>query len=171
LETQPAAPADIHPHMNAEELRQSWQFRALDGTAGALQAVMMSIIDVSFEDCTEILGTLVFGYPPPWQPPFICSRAYVENGEPRIIKGKVFLTHTGGVYAEYITKFGDHSYGPFFSSTEEMQGELRTLADFLHLSDADRVAMFRALTSWLVADRRLDPSFDRNDPDAKRIIH
>jgi hypothetical protein len=31
--------------------------------------------------------------------------------------------------------------------------------------------MFAAVKRWVVADRRLDPNMDPQDPDAKRLVH
>jgi hypothetical protein len=52
-----------------------------------------------------------------------------------------------------------------------MQNDFRRLADRLKLSDADRIEMFKCVQRWVVADRRLDPSFDPRDPDAKRLVN
>jgi hypothetical protein len=31
--------------------------------------------------------------------------------------------------------------------------------------------MFKCVSRWLRADRRLDPTFDPQDPDAKRLVN
>ena len=50
-----------------------------------------------------------------------------------------------------------------------MRDAFRRLADRLKLSDSDRIEMFKYVQRWVVADRRLDPTFDPQDPDAKRL--
>jgi hypothetical protein len=50
-----------------------------------------------------------------------------------------------------------------------MRDAFRRLADRLKLNDADRIELFKCVQRWVVADRRLDPTFDPKDPDAKRL--
>ena len=51
-----------------------------------------------------------------------------------------------------------------------LRNDFRRLADKIKLSDADRVELFAAVKNWVVADRRLDPTMDPKDPDAKRLV-
>ena len=50
-----------------------------------------------------------------------------------------------------------------------MEAVFRVLADRIKLNDTDRRELFACVLHWVKADRRLDPSFDRRDPDAKRL--
>lgn len=43
------------------------------------------------------------------------------------------------------------------------------LADRLKLTDGERIDLFIAVRHWVKADHRLDPAFDRRDPDARRL--
>jgi hypothetical protein len=141
--------------MSAEELRSTWQYRALFNTYGVHRAVMLSIIDTSFTDSTELLMTVLLSCPPPYQPPFLCSAARIEKD--------------GGIYAYYVDKWGRKRYGAFFTSEASCQTQFRRLADRLRFDDAERTALFAAINKWIASDRRLDPNFDRADPDAKRL--
>jgi hypothetical protein len=56
-----------------------------------------------------------------------------------------------------------------FVSEQHMETEFRKLCDRLKLADAERIEFFNMVQKWVVADYRLDPRMDRNDPDAKRL--
>lgn len=58
-----------------------------------------------------------------------------------------------------------------YASEIALRDDFRHLADRLKLTDDERVEMFKAVQRWVVADRRLDPTFDPQDPDAKRLVH
>jgi len=89
--------------------------------------------------------------------PFLCT-------SPKIDKA-------GRVVADLITKYGTKQKGHvIFDDERQMEGIFRTLADKMRLSDAERIDLFVAVRFWVKADQRLDPTFDRRDPDAKRMV-
>lgn len=149
------AETDLDPRWTDEQIRQTWQYRALAHAKDVMHAVVLSVLGDNWPDAVEVLTTMVYGEPPPYQPPFICTSAKIEKN--------------GGIYATYVDRCGRKWYRAFFTSENHCQGTFRRLADELKLTDAERVAMFAAVRKWIVADCRLDPTFDRRDPDAKRL--
>lgn len=57
-----------------------------------------------------------------------------------------------------------------YLSEVHLRDDMRRLADELKLVDRDRIEFFTAIKNWLVADRRIDPTMDPRDPDAKRLV-
>ena len=75
------------------------------------------------------------------------------------------------IVADMITKWGTlQKRYVIFDDEKQMEGVFRRLADRLKLSDGERVDLFLAARHWVKADQRLDPSFDRRDPDARRLV-
>lgn len=93
------------------------------------------------------------------RPPGLCSAGKIDK--------------TGAIVANIIKKDGIQIFNAvLFKDEEQMQGAFRRLADDTKLDDSDRIELFRYAQKWIVADRRLDPTMNRHDPDAKRYaIH
>jgi hypothetical protein len=68
-------------------------------------------------------------------------------------------------------KYGDgtEKWEVLYRNEVALRNDFRQLADRLKLNDADRIELFAAVKNWVVADRRLDPTMDPKDPDAKRL--
>jgi hypothetical protein len=80
------------------------------------------------------------------------------------------ISKTGAVVADVALRDGTIVRDAvIFRDEMEMQSEFRRLADSMKLDDADRKELFACALKWVVADRRLDPTFDPKDPDAKRL--
>lgn len=143
----------------AIDLRDTWQGRALSVASGRTGAVLLSILAHNYEEALIPLCAVIFpgftGYLPA---PYLTSAGRVAK--------------TGHVVADMITKSG-HKAKDFALYRNELQlrDDFRKLADELKLNDADRVEMFGAVKRWVVADRRLDPTMDPKDPDAKRLVN
>ncbi len=148
----------INPKMSGEELRASWQGRVLlfaDLVSIQLKAALLSLLADSYEDALPFLLSAVFG---DWhiEPPFYCSN-------PKINK-------RGCIVADLLMPDGVLLKGAaIFSGSQQMQDIFRRLADRMKLSDADRLELFSCVHRWVKADLRLDPAFDRRDPDARRL--
>lgn len=144
--------------MHAEELRQSWQGRALALTsleAPKLCRVLMSVFADNYDEAMPFLLHSVFGTSA-IVAPFLCT-------SPKIDKA-------GRIVADMISKHGTKQKGyVVFDDEDQMQGVFRRLADRMRLSDADRIDLFIAVRHWVKADQRLDPTMDRCDPDARRL--
>lgn len=141
----------------AIDLRDTWQGRCLATAKGKTAAVLLSVLAHNYEEALIPLCVVVFpgftGYLPA---PYLTSAAKV---------GK-----SGEVVADMVTKAGKQAKNfALYRSEFHLRDDFRRLADNLKLADADRVELFAALKRWVVADRRLDPSMDPKDPDAKRL--
>jgi hypothetical protein len=148
----------ITPKMSAEELRQSWQGRALVLTADVapkLCRVLMSLFADSYDETMPFLLHAAFGACTVTAP-FLCS-------SPRI-------NRAGQVTADLINKYGNKQKNyVVFDDERQMECLFRKLADRMKLDDAERIDLFICVRHWVKADFRLDPNFDRADPDAKRL--
>jgi hypothetical protein len=143
---------------HAEDLRQTWQARALLHARGKMGAVVLSVLAHNYDDALPVLLRLVFPGFTSIAAPFLCTAA-------QIVK-------SGRVVADMVTKDGRiiKQY-EVFKSELHLRDAFRRLADEMKLADADRIEMFKAAQRWVVADQRLDPTFDPKDPDAKRLTH
>lgn len=140
------------------DLQASWQVRALRAAQGQTLMALESVLSFTYEHVILIMIETAF----PWrfEPTLPC------------ISSNPVVSKTGAVVADVIDR--DHHVAKnqtIYKSEVAMQNDFRSLADRLKLSDADRVEMFKCVQRWVVADRRLDPSFDPQDPDAKRLVH
>jgi hypothetical protein len=142
----------------AFDLRASWQARALAEAKGQTGMVLLSVLSHTYDDALVVLLPMVFP-------------GFVEPSLPVLAScGKI--DRTGAVVADVIRK--DHVVAKdtvIYRSDADLQNDFRRLADRLKLNDDDRSEMFKCVQRWLVADRRLDPTFDPKDPDAKRILN
>lgn len=146
---------ELESHI-AFDLRASWQCRALTEAKGQLGAVVLSVLAHNFDEAMPVLLRIVFPGFTSIAAPFYCSAAKVAK--------------TGAIVADVVTKDGQIvKDAVVFRSEAEMQGQFRSFADHLKLNDKDRIAFFKCVQRWVVADRRLDPTFDPKDPDAKRL--
>jgi hypothetical protein len=146
----------------AFDLRATWQFRALAGSKGKLNAVIMSVLAHNFDEAMPALLALAI-------PGFVPGRAPITDA---IYVSAAKVDKAGRVVADRVSRYGHKTKDKVvFDSEIQMQGVFRKLADIMKLSDADRIEMFHAVQNWVVADRRLDPQMDPKDPDAKRLVH
>lgn len=140
----------------AFDLRGSWQGRALAEAKGLTGMVLLSVLSHSYDDALVVLLPIVFP-------------GYVEPALPVLAScGKV--DKTGAVVADVIDKARRLvKDAVMYPSDVALQNDFRRLADRLKLSDDERIELFKCVQRWVVADRRLDPTFDPKDPDAKRL--
>lgn len=118
--------------------------------------VMLSVIADYVNDGMLVVMQAAFPGFTTIVPPFLCSSAKVDK--------------SGFVVADMVNRFGKiEKDAGLYPSETELRDDVRRLADRLALSDEDRVTMFKCVQRWVVADRRLDPTFDPKDPDAKRL--
>lgn len=141
----------------AFDLRKTWQARALAEAKGQTGMVLLSMLDHTYgTDTLRVLLPLMFP-------------GYIEPSLPCLAScGKV--DKSGAVVADVIMK--DHQLVKdqvVYPSDIALRDDFRRLADHMKLDDADRTELFKCVQRWVVADRRLDPSFDPQDPDAKRL--
>lgn len=148
----------ITPKMDGDALRASWQGRALMFVRGTpqLKTVLLSLLADNYDDTLPFLLAAAYG-DFGIRAPFYCSNPKIDK--------------RGFIVADLIGTDG-HKYtnAVIFLSEQQMQDVFRRLADRLKLSDADRIDIFVAVRHWIKADQRLDPTMDRRDPDAKRLV-
>lgn len=146
----------IKPELLAFDLRDTWQGRTLAAATGKTAAVLLSVLAHNYDDALLPLLQVVF-------PGFSSITAPFFSTAGKVAK-------SGHIVADMVTKVGRIEKDfPIYRDEFEMQNDFRRLADRLKLSDSDRTEMFGALKRWVVADRRLDPTMDPKDPDAKRL--
>ena len=142
----------------AIDLRDTWQGRALAAATGKTAAVLLSVLAHNYDDALLPLLQVVFPGFTSISAPFFCTAGKVAKSGHVVAN---MVTRTGRVQKDF----------PVYRNIFEMQNDFRRLADQTKLSDADRIELFAAVKNWVVADRRLDPTFDPKDPDAKRLVH
>ncbi len=141
------------------ELRDTWQVRALVQSKDQhVGVVLLSVLAHNFDEAMPVFLRVAFPGFHSIQPPFLCTCGRI---------GKA-----GQVMADVVNKDGTISKKvALYISEMELRDDFRRLADQLKLSDFDRTEMFKCVQKWVVADTRLDPTFDPQDPDAKRLVH
>lgn len=153
---------DANPELSAicqihEELRQTWQVRALMGSQGHLRMCVLSVLSHNFDEGETIPTVMMVAGQWPLKAPFLCTAA-------RILK-------SGQVAADVVVKGGRIvKWAKLFANEKVMEWHFRHLADDLKLSDDDRRCLFAAVKRWVVCDYRLDPNMSPLDPDAKRLV-
>lgn len=157
---------DLNFRRHAQDLRQTWQGAVLAASLYAdganvrpkhkLGMCMLSVLSHNFDDAMPVMLLVVFPDFKLGGAPYLCSAAKIAR--------------TGHVMADMITRDGQKVQNQaLFRSTRAMESEVRKFADTLHLNDAERVELFAALKRWVVADYRLDPTMNPDDPAAKRL--
>ncbi len=146
----------------AFDLRASWQCRALAGTEGKLQAIVMSVLAHNYDEAMPVLMQFAF-------PGFQVGREPIRHA---IICSAARIDKAGRVVADVVSRSGLKTKDfVLFESELQMQGVFRRLADMMKLDDHHRIEMFHAVQRWVVADRRLDPTMNPLDPEAKRLVN
>ncbi len=146
----------------AFDLRASWQCRALAGTQDKLQAIVMSVLAHNYDEAMPVLMQIAF-------PGFQVGRSPIRHA---ILVSAARVDKAGRIVADVVSRLGAKTKDfVLFDSTTQMQGVFRRLADMMKLDDHQRIEMFHAAQRWVVADRRIDPTMNPRDPDAKRLVH
>jgi hypothetical protein len=140
------------------DIRDTWQARVLARSRGIDRMVMLSVLAHNYEEALLTLCAVIF-------PDFDrrLPAPYLESCG-RIAKN-------GGIVAKVRQRNGTIKEMQIYRDELTMRDAFRFIADVVKLSDDDRLEMFIALQKWVVADRRLDPTMDPKDPDAKRLVH
>lgn len=137
-------------------MRETWMGRSLAAAEGKTGAVLLSVLAHNYEERLMLICRAI-GFSTYLPVPFLTSAATVEKN--------------GAIVAKVMERDGVERKRALYRNEVEMRNEFRRLADRLKLSDADRTELFAAVKKWVVADRRLDPTMDPGDPDAKRLVH
>lgn len=151
-------PDDILALKHAQELREGWQVRALIATRRKpLGMVVLSMLAHTYDEAMPVLLRVAFPGFTSIAPPFLTTC------------GKIDKTHA--IVADVVGRTGKIEKNvAIFQHASDMQGQMRRLADELKLPDEQRIEMFNVAQRWIVADRRIDPTMDPRDPDARRLV-
>lgn len=141
----------------AGELRATWQGRALAAAQGTTGSVLLSVLAHNYDQQMAVLLRAVF-------PSGISAKAILTSAG-RVMKNGAIVADVGFADGRVEKKC------VLYRDEIALRDDFRRLADRLHFSDADRTELFAAVKKWVVADYRLDPAMDPNDPDAKRLVH
>jgi hypothetical protein len=142
------------------DLHSSWQVRILVATSGIDRAVVMSVLAHNYDAQMPYVLTSAF----PW---YIGPRTVMPL--PSLVSA-ARIAKTGAVVADMVDSQGRKRRDQvIFRNEIKLRDSFRRLADHLKLPDDDRIEMFRCVQRWVVADRRLDPTMNPLDPDAKRL--
>lgn len=144
----------------AFDLRASWQCRALGHAKGRTFAVLMSVLAHTYDEALLVLlQVLIPDYDGRALGPFLSTAGKIDR--------------TGAIVADVVDpKTGTIEKDAVLYVTEiHLRDDFRRLADELKLNDDYRIELFKCVQRWVVADRRLDPTFDRKDPDARRLVN
>lgn len=145
----------------AFDLGATWQVRALVEAKGQTGMVLLSVLAHTYDSAVATMMMVAF----PWY-----EGPQTEMPLPMLLSaGRI--DKTGAIVADVQTSSGKKTDAVVYPSEMAMRDDFRSLADRLKLNDADRIEMFKCAQRWVVADRRLDPNFDPQDPDAKRLKH
>ena len=138
-------------------LFRSWRGRVLAESKPPLQDVILSVMAHNYAGAILTLCQVVW-------PGFVgLESGFVSAGK---------IDKSGRVVADYGSKNGTIIKDMVvYRSDVEYRDAMRRLADRLKLSDQERLEFFTCVKRWLVADRRLDPTMDFADPDAKRLVN
>lgn len=147
----------------AGDFRDMWQGRALAVATSTTAAVLLSVLSHNYDDAMPVMLRVV--KPITWDAVHQTLRAPFLSSAGKVAKN-------GTIVANVITANGHILKDVVLYLNEmELRDDFRKLADRLHLRDDERVEMFKAVQRWVVADRRIDPTFDPRDPDAKRLVN
>ena len=132
----------ISAHDHAQKLRDTWQARALAETGGMTRAIVLVVLAEAYSSVIMTLLRVVF-------PGFKdITRPFFSGGATIILNGKVVC--------EMIGKSGLKQKVVVFDSTDHMNREMRSIADRLKFTDAERLEFTAAIQRWVVADLRVD---------------
>lgn len=149
---------DLTARKHAQELRDGWQVRALIATRRRpIGMVVASMLEHSYDLHTlQVLLYTAFG---------VCRLRFP------VLKTVGRIDKTGAVVADvWESEFKFKKDVAIFQNTADMQSQFRRLADDLKLPDDQRIEMFNVAQRWIVADRRIDPTMDPRDPEARRLV-
>ena len=134
-------PLAIERH--AQDLRRTWQARALAETKDKTRAVIRAILTHSYGEAMPILMRVVFpNLRGEWLPMFV--------GTAKIIKHGIVICAVRNHERMMVPNV------PVYESTEKMLWAMRKVADQLKFTDAERIEFIEATKRWIVADERID---------------
>ena len=142
----------------AFDLRASWQVRAIGEARGQTWMVLLSVLAHTYDHALMFMMPLVYpDFDGSIPAPHLTTAAKID--------------YSGAIVADVCGRDGVIKETMIYPNEIALRNDFRRLADHMKLNDADRTELFKCVQRWVVADRRLDPAFDRKDPDARRILN
>lgn len=142
----------------AFDLRGSWQVRALGEAKGQTWMVLLSVLAHTYDAALLVMMEIVYpDFDGSIPAPHLTSAAKIDK--------------TGAIVADVVDRNGIIKETVIYPSEIALRDDFRRLADHMKLHDSARTELLKCVQRWVVADRRLDPNFDRRDPDAKRLLN
>jgi hypothetical protein len=126
---------------HADELRQTWQSRALHASGGLLRRVIICALAKEYPGVLETLLKVTFPGFRDLSRPIFTSYAHIALD--------------GAIICTMIDRDGAKKKVKVFDNEERFIYQMRKLADGLKLADKDRVEMFTVLQKWVASDRRI----------------
>jgi len=139
-----SAMTEIKPlnfHRHAQDLRDTWQARVLAEAKGKQAAVVLIVLCMSYSAAIKTLLRVVFDIRD-IQRPFFASGAEIQL--------------SGKLVCDLVEKSGITHPVVVYDSTDELNRDMRDLADKLKLSDTERLEFTAAIQRWVVADHRVN---------------
>jgi hypothetical protein len=144
------APASIIQTLDierrAQDLRRTWQARALAETKGKTRAVLRAVLFHSYAQAMPVLLRVVFGNTPLGN--VGCLPAWV--GTAKINLGGQIVCNVASPDRQLVRDV------IAYDSEQALIWTFRTLADKLKLPDHERIELIEAVKRWVVADLRID---------------
>ena len=162
--------AEIDTRRLPEDLRDSWQSRVMAAATwrqsmafvqarDEFGAVLLSILAHNFDsnDAWVVLLHLAHPYFEALSGTIVCSIGRIDK------KGRVVadVARPGAARKKRTV---------LWHSDADYKFDLRRFSDRMQFTDQERMEFFTCARRWLACDERLDPTMDRNDPDAKRLV-
>lgn len=140
----------------AFDLRGSWQVRAIGEAKGQTWMVLLSVLAHTYDHALMFMMPLVYpDFDGSIPAPHLTTCAKIDK--------------SGAIVADVVDRNGIIKETMIYPTETHLRDDFRGLADRLKLNDADRIELLKCVQRWVVADRRLDPNFDYEDPDARRL--
>lgn len=141
---------DLDIHRHAQDLRRTWQARALAEARGKEAAIVMAVLFHSYLPAMQILLRVVFPSAP------LARNGWTEIARP-FLYGGATIVNTGKVTCGMIGKDGrKYPRMLLFDREAQLVSMFRKLADRLKLNDAERIEMTEAVKRWVIADHRIN---------------
>ncbi len=125
---------------HAQDLRETWQARVIAESAGKTRAVVLIVLSMSYSNAMRTL-LRVLDYRD-------ISRPFLSSGATIQLSGKLTcdVTEKSGLVAPAVV----------YESTDDLNRDMRSLADKVHMTDAERVEFTAAIQRWVVQDLRVN---------------
>lgn len=127
--------------MSKEEIRATWQSRALAAADGKLGKVLLVVLT---DEYAGIISPLLYA----------TFDGFHDITRP-FLSGYATITPTGAIICDLVRTDGSMRKEKIYDSDDNFISDMRNLADKLKLDDADRIDMFRVLRRWVTADLRV----------------